>query len=419
MASGSTASFPRVKRSSAAGLRQSFQGLRAGSPRIPTCRSRWKGRAVVGGTSFPTTWARLSSAGGRNREPRQSLPAPPAGLSCPRASKRGENRRPADRRPERAPARDSPGARIGIGVGVLSLAVYLLTLDTSLPTGDSGELISAAAVLGIAHPPGYPLFTLLGRLALLLPVGSDALRVNVLSALLDATAVSIVYFAIHAVLVDVGRGASAARKEIVAAAVGALLLAYSTTFWAYATVAEVFALNDLFAASLSLLAFRWVRNPSSARLGCLCMFVLGLSLCNQETIVLIIPGLAVLAWLGVRRIRAESPGWRPRARTLAIGLAAFVAGLAPYVYIPIAASRVPARRLGEPDQPRPVRRSDPAQELRNVIGRHGETLGLTARPALVLVREPRPGLHRGRTAACACWCDVGVATAARLAWRWS
>jgi Protein of unknown function (DUF2723) len=253
---------------------------------------------------------------------------------------------------ERSPTARQPETRlvlgVGIGVGVLSLALYLLTLDTSLPTGDSGELISAAAVLGVAHPPGYPLFTLLGHLALLLPVGSDALRVNVLSAFLDATAVSVVYFAIHVVLVQAGTGARAAWNAVVAAAVGALLLAFSTTFWAYATVAEVFALNDLFAASLFLLAFCWVRNPASARLGWLSMFVLGLSLSNQETIVLITPALAVLAWLGVRRLSAESPGWRPRGRTLVIGLAAFLAGLAPYVYIPIAASRHPLVDWGNP-----------------------------------------------------------------------
>lgn len=237
---------------------------------------------------------------------------------------------------------------VGVAVGVLSLAVYLLTLDTSLPTGDSGELISAAAVLGVAHPPGYPLFTLLGRFALLLPVGSDALRVNALSALLDATAVSVTYFAIGAVLHDAGGRARGGWNAVVAAAVGALLLAFSTTFWAYATVAEVFALNDLFAAGLFLIAFRWLRDPGSARLGWLGLFVLGLSLCDQQTIVLITPALAVVAWSGVRRLRAASPGWRPRGRMLAAGAAAFLAGLLPYLYIPLAASRHPPVDWGNP-----------------------------------------------------------------------
>jgi hypothetical protein len=262
-------------------------------------------------------------------------------------------RAPGPARPEAAKAVElpaTPGASlpqppvvvwVGVALGLLALGLYLVTLDTSLPTGDSGELISAAAVLGVAHPPGYPLFTLLGRFALLFPIGSPALRVNAVSALLDAAAVSVVYFAIHAVLEESGDRSRAGWNAVVAAAFGALLLAFSSTFWAYATVAEVFPLNDLFAASLLLLAFRWARRPVVARRGWLALFVLGLSFCDQPTIVLLIPTLAVLAWWGVRRLRASVPGWRPRARTLAIGLAAFLAGLAPYIYIPIAASRRP------------------------------------------------------------------------------
>lgn len=278
-----------------------------------------------------TNKGRRSSAGAPNEAQAPTVDAAPP-------------KRPASAR--RAPSRAVAG--VGVGVGVLSLAVYLLTLDTSLPTGDSGELISAAAVLGVAHPPGYPLFTLLGRLALLVPVGSDAVRVNALSALLDAAAVSATYFAIHALLAEAGSRARNGWNAVVAAAVGALLLAFSSTFWDYATVAEVFALNDLFATCLFLIAFRWLRDPASARLGWLWLFVLGLSLCDQQTIVLITPALALVAWSGVRRLRAASPGWRPRGRTLAAGAGAFLAGLLPYLYIPIAASRHPAVDWGNP-----------------------------------------------------------------------
>jgi hypothetical protein len=49
----------------------------------------------------------------------------------------------------------------GAALGVVVLVVYVLTLYPSIPGGDSGELVAEACTLGHAHPPGYPLFTLL------------------------------------------------------------------------------------------------------------------------------------------------------------------------------------------------------------------------------------------------------------------
>ncbi|KAG5857518.1 hypothetical protein ANANG_G00020310 [Anguilla anguilla] len=68
-------------------------------------------------------------------------------------------------------------------------ALYLPCVQRTVPGGDSGELITAACELGVAHPPGYPLFTLLSHLALvLLPFQSAAYSINLLSGLLGALA---------------------------------------------------------------------------------------------------------------------------------------------------------------------------------------------------------------------------------------
>src|SRR5258707_11494421 len=82
-------------------------------------------------------------------------------------------------------ARPGPLAT-SLAVGVVALVVYSRTLAPSVPTGDSGELITVAWVLGIAHPPGYPLFSMVGHLFTLLPFGSPAFRVNLMSALFAA-----------------------------------------------------------------------------------------------------------------------------------------------------------------------------------------------------------------------------------------
>mmetsp|Transcript_38991 Transcript_38991/g.92009 ORF Transcript_38991/g.92009 Transcript_38991/m.92009 type:complete len:133 (+) Transcript_38991:73-471(+) len=79
-----------------------------------------------------------------------------------------------------------PGANVAAFLVVtLVLVVYILTMYPSVPGGDSGELIVAGCTVGIAHPPGYPLFTMLAVLFHGIPFGSPAWRINLLSVILS------------------------------------------------------------------------------------------------------------------------------------------------------------------------------------------------------------------------------------------
>ncbi|HET6512579.1 MAG TPA: DUF2723 domain-containing protein, partial [Candidatus Kapabacteria bacterium] len=72
---------------------------------------------------------------------------------------------------------------------VISFIVYLLTMDPGLGYIDSGELATACSRLGIAHPTGYPLFTLIGWVFSNLPIpASVILKLNVMTALFTAMA---------------------------------------------------------------------------------------------------------------------------------------------------------------------------------------------------------------------------------------
>src|SRR6185295_11592538 len=74
------------------------------------------------------------------------------------------------------------------------LLLYLRTLCPTVYVGDTGEISTAIATGGVIHPPGYPLFWLLGRLALLVvPVGEPAFRIGCLVALSAAFAVGMLY----------------------------------------------------------------------------------------------------------------------------------------------------------------------------------------------------------------------------------
>src|SRR4029079_19807489 len=71
-------------------------------------------------------------------------------------------------------------ALVSAAVAAVALALYSATLAPGVGAGDSGELLLAAQTLGVPHPPGYPLWTLLARIAVLIPWGDVAARVNML-----------------------------------------------------------------------------------------------------------------------------------------------------------------------------------------------------------------------------------------------
>ena len=114
-------------------------------------------------------------------------------------------------------------------------------------------------------------------------------------------------------------------------------------------MAEVFALNNLLASLLLLFGFLWARQPERTPLLWLFMFAFGLSLCNQQTIVLFVPAFVVLAgrgWVtltGGGRVAPLRLG-----RSFGIAVAAFVAGLLPLLYLPLAAATNPAMDWGDP-----------------------------------------------------------------------
>ena len=106
--------------------------------------------------------------------------------------------------------------------------VYLVTLSPTVGLIDSGELAAGCYLLNIVHPTGYPLYTMLGRIASLVPVALVVNRVAALSALFAAAAVGLF------LLLGLRMGLSRT-----AAGTGALLLGFSFPVWAVAVVVEV------------------------------------------------------------------------------------------------------------------------------------------------------------------------------------
>src|SRR3989338_3480724 len=82
---------------------------------------------------------------------------------------------------------------ISIGIFFVTFAIYIRTLCPTVYVGDSGQLIAAAYTLGIPHPPGYPIYCLVGKLFNYIPVGSIAYRMNLMSAFFASATVAVLY----------------------------------------------------------------------------------------------------------------------------------------------------------------------------------------------------------------------------------
>jgi hypothetical protein len=147
--------------------------------------------------------------------------------------------------PFRQPVRDR---WLALATGFVALVLYALTVQRTVSFWDCGEFISCAVILGVPHPPGTPLFVLLGRLFSLLPTAADvSLRVNLVSVVSGAGAVGITYLVAARILrrwlllgFDVP-----ARELLVGAASfgGAMLLGFASTVWSNAVEAEVYGLT--------------------------------------------------------------------------------------------------------------------------------------------------------------------------------
>ncbi|HEY7728624.1 MAG TPA: DUF2723 domain-containing protein, partial [Candidatus Eisenbacteria bacterium] len=199
--------------------------------------------------------------------------------------------------------------------------IYALTLAPGVTAGDGGELALAARDLGIPHPPGYPLWVLLARLAALAPWGELAVRVNALSALLAALATGALWLL-------------AARSGLRApgCAAAAAAFALSVPVWRSAVGAEVYALAALLFVAMAYLALdARARRAGGLRRRALFFFVAGLAAAAHQT--LLFPALFLGAW-----VLARAP--KPRRVAAAALMAAL--GFSIVLFLPVRTASNPS-----------------------------------------------------------------------------
>ena len=154
---------------------------------------------------------------------------------------------------------------IAILVFLVSLVVYLLTFQRTVPYWDCGEFIATAATMGVPHPPGAPLFTLLGRMFIMFPIGDNpAIRMNFISVLSSALTVMFLFLIISEILILWKKKLESVADQVIvygSACIGALAYSFSDSFWFSAVEAEVYASSLFFFSAIVWLGLKWFVLP--------------------------------------------------------------------------------------------------------------------------------------------------------------
>ena len=260
-------------------------------------------------------------------------------------------------------------ARLAPGVVfAVSLALYLRTLLPGMAFDDWGELQTVPHVLGIAHPTGYPTYILTAWLFELLPIGSVAFRANLLAAVCVAVALA----AMTSTTLRLGvRPAIAVAAAVATGAIG--------TVWGSAVVAEVNGLHLAFMALIVNRSLAWAdeRRTRDLVLGGL---LVGLSLGNHLLTAFVAPFFVLFALWEGRSTLLE------RKRLILAPVLAGLAGLAVYLYIPIAASFSPPLPYNHPTTFEAVRFLVTGEQFRS------QYAGLFTVASLGVLADGLPGL---------------------------
>jgi len=234
-----------------------------------------------------------------------------------------------------------------LAAGIVTLAVlllYIITLAPSTAMWDTSEYMAAAYTLGLPHPPGNPLFVLIGRVFSIIPLFGPnvATRINVLAALCSAVSAGMWFLVTERVLV----GWFPQRwQRITGGVLAALIGATAFTVWNQSVVNEkVYTVSLAGIAIISWLMIRWSDDPDGRkadRILVLVAYILGLGYANHMGGMLAAPAAALA--VVVRRPRTLF-----RWRLLLACIGALIFGITPFAIQPIRAAWNPPLNEGDP-----------------------------------------------------------------------
>lgn len=247
---------------------------------------------------------------------------------------------------------------LGWLVFAIALYTYTATMEKTVSLWDCGEYISTAHKLEVGHPPGAPLFNMLGRIfSAFVPSHDVAWSINFMSALVSALTILFLFWSITylAKKMATQNGAEfsdgSAVAVLLSGLVGSLALTFSDSFWFSAAEGEVYAMSSFFSAAVVWATFKWEERadePGADRWLILIFFLIGLSIGVHLLNLLAIPAIGYVYYF--RKYKNTSPKGFLIAGVISIGVLGFVqAVLIPgIVSFPALFERMTKNSLGLP-----------------------------------------------------------------------
>lgn len=214
---------------------------------------------------------------------------------------------------------------------IVSFFIYLLTICPTTYVGDSGELITASYTLGVAHPPGYPLFCILGKLFSYLPLSNIAYRVNLVSAFFGSLTVVILFLTLSSLFISFALVTFSTS----------LVFAFSSIFWEQSLTAKggIYTLNAFFASLILYFLFKLLLDYDTKKI-ILIGIVCGLGLANHHTILIfVLIALFYILWFSKNKLTSFL-----YFISLVFGISIFL-----YLYLLVASNLSPPINWGKPN----------------------------------------------------------------------
>jgi hypothetical protein len=193
---------------------------------------------------------------------------------------------------------------LGWFVFTIALLTYWLTVEPTASFWDAGEYITTSSNLEVGHPPGAPLYQILGAFFSIfaLEATNIALTINLMSVFASAFTILFMFWSLTMLLTTIVSRKIELKKQnyhaiLGSAVIGSLAFAFSDSFWFNAVEAEVYAMATFIMSVLFYLALRWERDmntPRGDRWIILIAFVIGLSFGVHFMGLLTIPAMGML-----------------------------------------------------------------------------------------------------------------------------
>ncbi|MEQ8169508.1 MAG: DUF2723 domain-containing protein, partial [Candidatus Eremiobacterota bacterium] len=196
--------------------------------------------------------------------------------------------------------------------------MYSITSGTSVSFGDSGEFICGAYNFSQLHPPGYPLYSILGKIFTLFPAGEIAWRVNMMSVFFASLTLVFLYIITFHV-----------TEDLFSSLMSVIIFMFSLTFWTYSHFAKGYTLNLFLLSVLIFCAWKYKDNSKYLYLWGI---TFGLSLTyHYQSMIILIPAFFYMFFITKK----------PSIKEMSITLLLIITGLTPYLFLPLRAIHTP------------------------------------------------------------------------------